>query len=240
MICSRQAPRVHALLHHAARAYCTSQVRIRPTAHPLTRDQRRYYAEHVIKVPEMAESISEGTLKQWSKAVGDYVERDEEIATIETDKIDVSVNAPESGTITELMAKEEDTVTVGQEIGKMETGGAASEGGAKTAKQEPKEPASSEQKTASQPEGGKEQEKKADPPKEEPKEEAKPAPKETKQQESAPPQDSKPAPQPAPAAAQPKQQDQKKVESSAPRQTPREDGLGSRDERRVSIWLCWS
>ncbi len=35
----------------------------------------------------MAESITEGTLKQWSKQVGDYVEQDEEIATIETDKV---------------------------------------------------------------------------------------------------------------------------------------------------------
>ena len=35
----------------------------------------------------MAESISEGTLKQWQKKVGDYVEADEEIATIETDKV---------------------------------------------------------------------------------------------------------------------------------------------------------
>jgi 2-oxoglutarate dehydrogenase E2 component (dihydrolipoamide succinyltransferase) len=38
-------------------------------------------------VPDMAESITEGTLKQWSKQVGDYVEQDEEIATIETDKV---------------------------------------------------------------------------------------------------------------------------------------------------------
>jgi len=37
-------------------------------------------------VPEMAESISEGTLKQWSKQIGDFVEQDEDIATIETDK----------------------------------------------------------------------------------------------------------------------------------------------------------
>jgi 2-oxoglutarate dehydrogenase E2 component (dihydrolipoamide succinyltransferase) len=35
----------------------------------------------------MAESISEGTLKQWTKQVGDFVEQDEEIATIETDKV---------------------------------------------------------------------------------------------------------------------------------------------------------
>jgi 2-oxoglutarate dehydrogenase E2 component (dihydrolipoamide succinyltransferase) len=47
----------------------------------------RTYADKVIKVPAMAESISEGTLKQWNKAVGDFVEQDEEIATIETDKV---------------------------------------------------------------------------------------------------------------------------------------------------------
>lgn len=40
-----------------------------------------------IKVPQMAESISEGTLKTWMKKVGDHVEADEEIASIETDKV---------------------------------------------------------------------------------------------------------------------------------------------------------
>lgn len=40
-----------------------------------------------VKVPQMAESITEGTLKQWNKAVGDFVKQDEEIATIETDKV---------------------------------------------------------------------------------------------------------------------------------------------------------
>jgi 2-oxoglutarate dehydrogenase E2 component (dihydrolipoamide succinyltransferase) len=49
--------------------------------------QLRGYADKVVKVPQMAESISEGTLKQWSKQIGDYVEQDEEIATIETDKV---------------------------------------------------------------------------------------------------------------------------------------------------------
>ncbi|KAA1083418.1 2-oxoglutarate dehydrogenase complex E2 component [Puccinia graminis f. sp. tritici] len=79
-----------------------------------------------VKVPQMAESISEGTLKQWLKKTGDYVKADEEVATIETDKIDVSVNAPKSGKIVETMANEEDTVTVGQDLFKLEPG----EGGA--------------------------------------------------------------------------------------------------------------
>jgi 2-oxoglutarate dehydrogenase E2 component (dihydrolipoamide succinyltransferase) len=48
---------------------------------------RGYADETIVKVPQMAESITEGTLKQWSKQIGDYVEQDEEIATIETDKV---------------------------------------------------------------------------------------------------------------------------------------------------------
>ncbi|KAG1745159.1 single hybrid motif-containing protein [Suillus lakei] len=87
-----------------------------------------------VKVPQMAESISEGTLRSWSKQVGDSVEADEEVATIETDKIDVSVNAPKSGKIVELLAKEDDTVSVGQDLFRIEPG----EGGASPAPQEQK------------------------------------------------------------------------------------------------------
>jgi len=49
--------------------------------------QIRSYADKVVQVPQMAESISEGTLKQFTKAIGDFVEQDEEVATIETDKV---------------------------------------------------------------------------------------------------------------------------------------------------------
>ncbi|KDQ58389.1 hypothetical protein JAAARDRAFT_34179 [Jaapia argillacea MUCL 33604] len=86
----------------------------------------RLLQAETVKVPQMAESISEGTLKTFHKKPGDRVEADEEVATIETDKIDVSVNAPAAGTITELLASEEDTVTVGQDLFKFEPG----EGGA--------------------------------------------------------------------------------------------------------------
>ncbi|TFY80081.1 hypothetical protein EWM64_g3927 [Hericium alpestre] len=80
--------------------------------------------DETVKVPQMAESISEGTLKLWTKQVGESVEADEEVATIETDKIDVSVNAPAAGKITELLANEEDTVTVGQDLFRFEPGAA--------------------------------------------------------------------------------------------------------------------
>lgn len=56
---------------------------------------RRFLASKTIKTPPMADSITEGTLAQWHKSVGDYVKRDELIATVETDKVDVVVNSPE-------------------------------------------------------------------------------------------------------------------------------------------------
>lgn len=56
----------------------------RPAVAPIL---RRYYADKMVQVPQMAESISEGTLRQFTKQVGDYVAQDEEIATIETDKV---------------------------------------------------------------------------------------------------------------------------------------------------------
>ncbi|GAB1199141.1 hypothetical protein APSETT444_008486 [Aspergillus pseudonomiae] len=59
----------------------------------------------------MAESISEGVLSTFNRQVGDYVEQDEEIASIETDKIDVALNATHSGTITKLLVSEGDIVT---------------------------------------------------------------------------------------------------------------------------------
>ncbi|KAJ2507561.1 2-oxoglutarate dehydrogenase complex E2 component, partial [Coemansia sp. RSA 2049] len=77
----------------------------------------------------MADSITEGTLKAWAKQVGEQVEQDEEVASIETDKVDIPVNSPVSGVLRELLANEEDTVVVGQDLFKIEEG-AAAEGGA--------------------------------------------------------------------------------------------------------------
>ncbi|KAF9279139.1 2-oxoglutarate dehydrogenase complex E2 component [Mortierella alpina] len=111
------------------------------TSHRLSspyRTQIRCYADYVVKVPHMADSISEGSLKQWNKKVGDFVALDEEIATIETDKVDVAVNSPKSGTILELYAKEEDTVAVGADLFKLELGDAPAGGNAEAKKDEPK------------------------------------------------------------------------------------------------------
>lgn len=116
----------------------TSRSAIAIQAAPVIRHNRRYpsFPSHcarffhdtacsrveTVKVPQMAESISEGTLKQWLKRKGDFVKVDEEVATIETDKIDVSVNSPVTGTIIETLASEEDTVSVGQDLFRVEPG----------------------------------------------------------------------------------------------------------------------
>ncbi|KAK3496520.1 dihydrolipoamide succinyltransferase [Neurospora crassa] len=152
---------------------------------PLQFQHVRTYADQVIKVPQMAESISEGTLKQWNKKVGDYVEQDEEIATIETDKIDVAVNAPEAGTIKEFLVNEEDTVTVGQDIVRLELGGAPKEGGAE-------KPAASESKEAA-PKDSAPAPEKAPEPKKETKPAAAPAPTPAKKETPAPKQETTPA-----------------------------------------------
>ncbi|KAI9258277.1 dihydrolipoyllysine-residue succinyltransferase E2 component [Sporodiniella umbellata] len=135
-------------------------------------NQIRTYADKVVPVPQMAESISEGTLKQWVKSVGDFVQQDEEVATIETDKIDVTVNSPASGTIVELYAQEEDNVSVGADFFKLELGDAPKEGAAPAKKEEPKKEESKEQ--------AKEEPKKEEPKKEVKKEEPK---KEVKKEE---------------------------------------------------------
>lgn len=69
-----------------------------------------------VKVPELAESITEGTIAEWLKQVGDTVEKGEAILELETDKVNVEVVSEEAGTLQELLANEGDTVEVGQAI----------------------------------------------------------------------------------------------------------------------------
>lgn len=137
-------------------------------------------ASTTVKVPEMAESITEGTLSSYNKEVGDYVEVDELLATVETDKIDVEVNSPVAGTVTELLAAVEDTVEVGQDLVKIEEG-AAPEGGAKK-EAAPKEDAPAKEDAPKQDAPAKEAPKQDAPKKEAPKKEA---PKETKKEASS-------------------------------------------------------
>ena len=69
-----------------------------------------------VKVPELAESITEGTIAEWLKNVGDSVEKGEAILELETDKVNVEVVSKEEGVLQEQLASEGDTVEVGQVI----------------------------------------------------------------------------------------------------------------------------
>lgn len=78
-----------------------------------------------IIVPELAESITEGTIARWLKQPGETVERGEFIVELETDKVNVEIISEEAGTVQELLFEEGDTVEVGQVIAIVGEAGAA-------------------------------------------------------------------------------------------------------------------
>jgi 2-oxoglutarate dehydrogenase E2 component (dihydrolipoamide succinyltransferase) len=96
-----------------------------------------------IKVPELAESITEGTIAQWLKEVGEHVNQGEFIAELETDKVNVEIVAEHSGVIKEFKREPGDTVEVGEVIAVIDETGSASaapaESTAATEKEEVKE-----------------------------------------------------------------------------------------------------
>jgi 2-oxoglutarate decarboxylase len=78
-----------------------------------------------IVTPTGGESVTEGTILEWSVKVGDSVKEGDTVVEISTDKVDMELPAPVSGTIAEILAAEGATVTVGQVIGRMAASGAA-------------------------------------------------------------------------------------------------------------------
>ena len=71
---------------------------------------------HVITVPDVGDSVTLVTLTQWLKAVGDRVEQGEVVAEIMTDKAAFDVESPWAGTITAILAAEDDEIRVGSEL----------------------------------------------------------------------------------------------------------------------------
>ena len=76
-----------------------------------------------ISMPQMGESVTEGTILEWLKQVGDHVEADEPLVEVSTDKVDAEVPAPASGTLTKILAEPDSTVQVGAVLGEIEVGG---------------------------------------------------------------------------------------------------------------------
>lgn len=77
----------------------------------------------VVKVPTMGDSITEGTIVEWSAAVGQQVKEDDVIALIETDKVTIDIKAEINGVITQHYGQVDDNVNVGSELYEIDTQG---------------------------------------------------------------------------------------------------------------------
>ncbi len=120
-----------------------------------------------VEMPELGESVTEGTITQWLKSVGDTVEVDEPLLEVSTDKVDTEIPSPVAGTLVEILAEEDDTIEVGAVIARIGDDNAAPADKSE-AKEEPKAEEKAEEKK---------EEPKAEEKKPEPKEEKKEAPK---------------------------------------------------------------
>ncbi|WP_312099381.1 2-oxoglutarate dehydrogenase, E2 component, dihydrolipoamide succinyltransferase [Corynebacterium dentalis] len=96
-------------------------------------------AEDVV-MPELGESVTEGTITQWLKQPGDKVEVDEPLLEVSTDKVDTEIPSPVAGTLVEILANEDDTVDVGDVIARI------GDGSAKASKSEDKKAEKKEEK----------------------------------------------------------------------------------------------
>ena len=90
-----------------------------------------------IRVPTLGESVSEATIGKWFKKPGDAVKADEPLVELETDKVTLEVNAPASGVLAEIAAKDGETVTPGALLGQITEGAAAAKAAPAPAKAAP-------------------------------------------------------------------------------------------------------
>src|SRR2546428_106790 len=82
-----------------------------------------------ITMPEMGESVTEGTILEWLKAEGDPVEADEGIVEVSTDKVDTEIPAPASGILAKILVGPDETVPTGAVLGEIQVNGAAASTG---------------------------------------------------------------------------------------------------------------
>src|SRR3954466_12391866 len=76
-----------------------------------------------ITLPAMGESVTEGTVLEWRKEVGDHVEAEEPIVDVSTDKVDAEVPVPVSGRLTAIHVQADETVAVGAVLGEISLNG---------------------------------------------------------------------------------------------------------------------
>src|SRR5205823_1252866 len=81
-------------------------------------------AEAPIKMPQLGESVTEGTVDRWLKREGDYVKRDEPLVEVVTDKVNAEIPSPFEGKLLRISVAEGSTIPVGVEIAVIEVAGA--------------------------------------------------------------------------------------------------------------------
>src|SRR6266850_822742 len=86
-----------------------------------------------VVMPEMGESVTEGTVLEWHVSEGDSVEEGQTIVEVSTDKVDAEVPAPASGTITKILVQTDEDVDVGKPLAEMTKGAGPTDGATKKA-----------------------------------------------------------------------------------------------------------
>jgi pyruvate dehydrogenase E2 component (dihydrolipoamide acetyltransferase) len=153
-----------------------------------------------VVMPQMGESIAEGTITRWIKKVGEHVERDEPLFEISTDKVDAEIPSPAAGTLTEIKFKEGETVEVNKVVAIIGDGAGATAAPAATEAQTPAPAAQAAAEPTPPPKPAATTQATAPPPK--------PAPPQTQPPASAPP--------PPPVVAAPPQQRTQAQAADAP------------------------
>lgn len=168
-----------------------------------------------VTMPQLGESVTEGTVTRWLKKEGERVETDEPLLEVSTDKVDTEIPSPASGILTSITVAEDETVEVGAELAVIgDEGEAPSGGGAPAAEEQEPEPqpkAEPQQEAPQQAQPQAQQAQQAPPPA------AWPPP--AQQQPAAPPS-------PAPAAQPQAQQQPAPAPAAQPAQQPSEPGEG--------------
>ena len=90
-----------------------------------------------IRVPTLGESVTEATIGRWFKKAGEQVAVDEPLVELETDKVTIEVPAPAAGVLSEIAAKDGETVAVGALLGQIKDGAAAAKAAAPAAAARP-------------------------------------------------------------------------------------------------------
>jgi 2-oxoglutarate dehydrogenase E2 component (dihydrolipoamide succinyltransferase) len=93
-----------------------------------------------VKMPQLGESVAEGTVTRWLKAEGDHVDADEPLLEVSTDKVDTEIPSPASGVLSSIKVAEDETVDIGTELALIDDGASADEGGSDAAGSDAAEP----------------------------------------------------------------------------------------------------